>query len=155
MGRCEGYLRDFHDFTVAHALRLFTGGKTMKTKSVKLISILCLSILVTSSGVAWALAGCMMHDESDAYIVDIVSFSIVDNTDHSTPHGRIHCTEDKIDELSFGSPPSNSRLEPSPSSVTPFLTASDPAAPLTLSVGAKTSIRPHLSPHLTLAKLRI
>ena len=124
----------------------------------KFISTLCLSMVLISSGTAWALQNCLLGSESSEH-VHVAQSELPSDTSnsahHHRPSGRIHCPEHDIATLSFGPLSSLFRLDPPDDSGT-FLISRRPASMAArFSWTAQLSIRPHLSPHLTLSKLRI
>jgi hypothetical protein len=131
----------------------------MTVKLPKFISSLCLSIILVSSGAAWALPDCLMRGEG----VDHEHLSngelpfagrVIDHP--HKPEAKIHCPDDHILKLSFGPVSSIFRLEPLVQDAAALLNADAPisiAAPFDWTI--LRSINPHLSPHLFLSKLRI
>ncbi len=144
----------------------------MKLLSAKIIAILGLSIILTNSGVAWALQRCVIDNDSADHIHPThtataatsnraYSSHVVAVEHHHHPPSRIHCTEILVLRLWFGPVAPVFRLEPpKDDAVKAFL----PAA--LLNAGANTltgslpapillSVKPRLSPHLLIPRLRI
>jgi hypothetical protein len=125
----------------------------------KFISTLCLSIVLISSGTAWALQNCLIDSELAEHVhvtaAELPAASS-NSTHHHSPHGRIHCLENNIATLSFGPLSALFRLEPASDNGGAFLNFRAPGSIRTrFAWTLRLSIGPHLSPHLTLSKLRI
>lgn len=125
----------------------------------KFISMLCLSMVLISSGTAWALQNCLLGSESAEHVhvaQGELPSATSNSAHHHRPSGRIHCPEHDIATLSFGPLSSLFRLDPPDDSGGTFLISRGPASMAArFAWTVQRSIRPHLSPHLTLSKLRI
>jgi hypothetical protein len=145
-----------HGIGVALVYRV--SGFTMTVRLPKFISTLCLSIVLISSGTAWALQNCLMDNESAEHVhIAAGEFPAAssDTTRHNRTHGRIHCPENNIATLSFGPASPLFRLEP-PDDGGGFLNSYAPASIATrLTRTIRPSIGPYLSPELIFSKLRI
>jgi hypothetical protein len=128
----------------------------MTFSSAKTVGILALSVILTNSGVAWALSRCL-----DSVVSSRAHSSSTVAIEHRhQPPSRIHCTETQILKLDFGPASSVFRLD---SSKNVNLIRAFLAAPLTDTAGTSNAslpesvylAEPHLSPHLLISKLRI
>lgn len=144
----------------------------MTFSSAKIVGILALSVILTNSGVAWALSRCLTDSASRDHIhlPRTEMGSVVSSRAHSSPTvvvehrhqppSRIHCTETQILKLDFGPASSVFRLD---SSKNVNLIRAFLAAPLTDTAGTSNASLPesvylaklHQSPHLLISKLRI
>ena len=132
----------------------------MTVRLPRLISTFCLSIVLISSGTAWALRSCLIDGEAVEHAHssndEVPSSSGAIKHQHK-PASRVHCPDyNLLKQLSFGPVSSVFRLEP-PDPHTDAL-----STPSTITTGGEffglavlRSIKPHLSPHLFLSKLRI
>ena len=125
----------------------------------KFISTLCLAMVLISSGTAWALQNCLIGSESAEH-VNVAQGELPSTTSnsahHHRPFGRIHCPEHDIATLSFGPLSSLFRLiPPDNGGGTVLISRGPPSMAARFAWTVQLSIRPHLSPHLTLSKLRI
>ena len=144
----------------------------MTLSSAKIVGILGLLIILTNSGVAWALQRCFTDNESGDHIhsAQTASAPAASNGAYSSrvvavehrhqPPSRIHCSETQILKLDFGPASSVFRLDsPTDSGVKVFLTAalSNIAATSNASLPESIylSVKSHLSPHSLIPKLRI
>lgn len=143
----------------------------MKLSSAKIIAILGLSIILTNSGVAWALQRCSTDNESGEHmhLAQTESTSAISNRAYSSPPAveyrhhppsRIHCTQTSIPKLAFGPVSSVFRLElPKGDAVKAFLPAALLNANTSTSNGSLPasilSVKPRLSPHLLFPRFRI
>ena len=145
----------------------------MKLSSAKLIAILGLSIILTNSGVAWALQRCLIDSESGDHIhlAQTESASTIINRAYSSPAvafehrhqppSRIHCTQTSIPKLAFGPVSSVFRLEPPKGdavkafSLAALLDANTSTSNGSLPASIQLSVKPRLSPHLLIPRFRI
>ena len=132
----------------------------MTVRLPRFISTLCLSIVLISSGTAWALQNCLMDVEAleHAHISNDEFPGSSGAIEHQRkPASKVHCHEyNFLRLLSLGTVSSVFRLGPSSEEIDAFLTA----APMFISGEFSDhtltrSIKPHRSPHLFLPKLRI
>lgn len=146
----------------------------MKLSSAKIIAVLGLSIILTNSGVAWALQSCLTNKEPGDHLhsAHTASASAASNRVYSSTvvavkhrhqaSPRIHCTETLVLKLWFGPVAPFFRLEPpKDNAVNAFL----PAALLNASASAlsgdslpasiQLALKPRLSPHRLIPRLRI
>ena len=145
----------------------------MNLSSAKIIAILGLSIILTNAGVAWALQHCLGDSESADHIhpVQTASALATSNRAYSSPavavelrqqpSSRIHCTESPVLKLWLGVP-SIFRLEvPKDDVVHAFLPAAllnataSPSTGRGVPASIQLSVKPRLSPHLSIPRLRI
>jgi hypothetical protein len=130
----------------------------MTTRLLKIILALCVSMVLISTGAAWALQNCLMGSESaeQLHVAPAELPESSNSTHHHRPPGRIHCPENKIATVSFGPLSAPFRLEPPDDGGGAFLNSRAAGVlPLRFASTGRLSIRPHSSPHLTLSKLRI
>ena len=142
------------------ALAYSVGGLKMAVPLLKFISTICLSIVLIGSGAAWALQHCRADSKSAEHAHIALTGELLapnsNSTDHHRPHGRIHCPDHDIATLSFGPLSSLFRLQPPNDNGVAFLNSRLPALVATRFAWIlRISVRPHLSPHLILSKLRI
>jgi len=145
----------------------------MNLSSAKIIAILGLSIILTNSGVAWALQHCLTDNEAGDYIHLALTASArpTSKREYSAPAvvvehrhqaaSRIHCTENPVLKLWFGPVANVFRLEPPRDDA---LSAFLPDELLNASASALTGSVPvpihllvtlRLSPHLFFPRFRI
>ena len=132
----------------------------MTIRLPRLIPTLCLSIVLISSGTAWALRSCLIDGEAvehaQSFNDEVPSRSGAIEHQHK-PASKVHCPEyTLLKQLLFGPVSSIFRLEP------PDRDTDARTTPSTITTGGeffdltvRRSIKPHLSPHLFLSKLRI
>lgn len=125
----------------------------------KFVAIICLSIVLIGSGTAWALQTCLLGGESVEHThISNAEMATGDSAieNHHKPASKVHCPEyDFLKQLSLGPVSSVFRLEPPDRDTNALATPNTIATSGEFFDWTRRSIKPHLSPHLFLSKLRI